>query len=136
MHHKTQSTVQLTCFWPYLRTWTLKTLELSIRPLELAAKTVKICLNFYQGPSCKICGGTLDIELGIKDQKLVCACVGQHLTVNFLSSSSLFILLKTIQLYRNSKKLCPLVKLNKQIAHEQKHDIKASLTKTTLTCSS
>ena len=44
--------------------------------------------------------------------------------------------MKTIQWHRNSEKLCPLVKLNKQIAHEQKCDINALLIKTTLVCSS
>ena len=44
--------------------------------------------------------------------------------------------METIQWYRNSEKLCPLVKLNKQIAHEQKRDINALLIKTTLACSS
>ena len=44
--------------------------------------------------------------------------------------------METIQWHRNGEKLCPLGKLNKQIAHEQTRDISALLIKTTLVCSS
>ena len=65
---------------------------------------------------------------------MVDTCVGEHLTVNFLSSLTLFILLKTyLRKAKNSAHSG-----NKQIAHEQKRDtsLNALLIETTSASSS